>query len=85
MRDTCSYRAGHVAGHVIHVTLRGTTRSTLHFTPKHVQTCLLRHTAILLTLNPIVRHGYGRCTTDTSQPARTNQVGLPLPKADYTV
>ena len=66
------HRAGHVAGHVIHVTLCETTRSTLHFTPKHVQTCLLRHIAIIFTLNPIVRHGYDRCTGDTiNQRART--------------
>ena len=59
-----SYHAGHVANHVIHMTLRGMTRSTLHFTPKHVQTFLLRHIAIIFTLNPIVKHGYGRCTAD---------------------
>ena len=67
--DICSYRARHVAGHVIHVTLRGTTRSTLHFTPKHVQTCLLRHIAITFHFlqsfsRPKVRL-HGRCTADT--------------------
>ena len=68
---SCSHRAGHVAGHVIHMTLPWTTCSTLHFTPKHVQTCLLRHITIIFRLNPIVRHGYGRCTAATdNQPAR---------------
>ena len=76
--DTCAHRAGNVASHVIHVTLHGTTSSMLHFTLKHVQTCLLRHIAII-TLHPIVRHGYGRCTVDTiNQRARNRYPTLGL-------